>query len=341
MTSGRLIVTPGEPAGIGGETLLMAVAAGMDNLTTIDDPARLAAMAKAMKLKVGIHALPASGEAGAEAPHAGSLAVLPVEWPEAPVPGRPSVANAPMVVEAVTRGASMARDGQAAGLVTNPVQKSSLYAAGFEFPGHTEYLGRIDSGGPGGAGPAFQPVMMLHCEALRVVPLTIHVPLSEVPGLITAERLETTAGVLDDALRRDFALDQPRIAVAGLNPHAGEGGAMGTEERDVIRPAIENLKRAGMHIDGPYPADTLFHEERSQEYDAVVAMYHDQALIPVKTLDFHRGVNATLGLSFVRTSPDHGTALDLAGRHTANPDSLIEAIRLASAMARNRRTSRD
>ena len=337
MTAGRLVVTPGEPAGIGAEILLKAVAGGVEGLTTIDDLARLESLAGEMG--IGINARAVSSPAEAEGLASGVLAVLPIEWPETPVPGRPSEANAPAVIDAVTRAAVMARDGEAAALVTNPIQKSTLYSAGFDCPGHTEYLARVD--GEKSGGPAPHPVMMLHLESLKVVPLTVHVPLAAVPALVTPERIRTVAGILDDALRRDFGLDHPRIAVAGLNPHAGEDGAMGGEEAAAIAPAIEELKGTGMHIDGPHPADTLFHEERRQEYDAVIAMYHDQALIPVKTLDFHRGVNATLGLGFVRTSPDHGTALDRAGRFDARPDSLVEAIRLASTMARSRQASRD
>ena len=336
MAASRLVVTPGEPAGIGGEILLKAVAAGAGDLVTIDDPARLESLAGDMGIDIEARAVASSAEAAALP--SGVLAVLPMDWPEAPVPGRPSEANAPAVIGAVGRAAAMARDGEAAALVTNPVQKSTLYAAGFDCPGHTEYLARID-GEKSGAEP--DPVMMLHSEALRVVPLTVHVPLSEVPGLVTRQRVVAVAGILDDALRRDFGIERPRIAVAGLNPHAGEDGAMGGEEAAAIAPAVAELRKAGMHIDGPHPADALFHEDRRQEYDAAIAMYHDQALIPVKTLDFHRGVNATLGLGFVRTSPDHGTALDLAGTFEARPDSLLAAVRLASSMARNRQASRD
>ena len=337
MTASRLVVTPGEPAGIGAEILLKAIAAGAEGLTAIDDPARLESLAGDMG--IGLEARAVASPAEAEGLPSGVLAVLPIEWPETPVPGKPSEANAPAVIEAIARAAGMARDGEAAALVTNPIQKSTLHSAGFDCPGHTEYLARIDGEKSGGQAP--HPVMMLHLEALKVVPLTVHVALSEVPALVTPERIRTVAGILDDALRRDFGLEHPRIAVAGLNPHASENGVMGGEEAESISPAIESLKGTGMHIDGPHPADTLFHEDRRQEYDAVIAMYHDQALIPVKTLDFHRGVNATLGLGFVRTSPDHGTALDRAGKFDARPDSLIEAIRLASSMARNRQASRD
>ena len=328
MTAKRLIVTPGEPAGIGAEILLMAAAAGSGPLVTIDDPARLDAIAKAMGTPSRHKAVSSPAEAEALPP--GTLAVLPIDWPEAPVPGRPSGRNAPMVIEAISRAAAMAHEGRVDGVVTNPIQKSTLYAAGFDCPGHTEYFGQLDGERPGSAPQPPHPVMLLCAGGLKVAPLTVHVPLADVPALVTVEALERTANVLDDALRRDFGLANPRIAVAGLNPHAGEDGALGEEERKVIQPAVKGLQGAGMHVSGPYPADTLFHEERRQEYDAVIAMYHDQALVPVKTLDFHGGVNATLGLSFIRTSPDHGTALDLAGKHTANPASLGEAIRLAS-----------
>ena len=331
----RLLVTPGEPAGIGGEVLLKAVSDGVGGLTTLDDPERLRTMAKNMRIAVEIQAVSAPNEAEALPPS--TLAVLPIKWPEDPMPGNPSTANAPMVVEAISRAASMVRDGQAPALVTNPIQKSTLYDSGFDCPGHTEFLARIDAGESGREPP--QPVMMLHSKALRVVPLTIHVPLSEVAGLITEDRLERVSLVVDEALRRDFGLKNPRIAVAGLNPHAGEDGSMGSEERNVIQPVVEKLQRLGMQVSGPYPADTLFHADRRKEYDAAIAMYHDQALVPAKTLDFHGGVNTTLGLSFIRTSPDHGTALDLAGKFTAKPDSLVEAIRLARNMASKRQAS--
>lgn len=323
----RLIVTPGEPAGIGGEILLKAIAAGAHNLVTLDDPQRLHDLASAMGISLKATVVDTIEDA-AHLP-TNQLAILPITWPEPPVAGQPSAANGQMVIDTITQGAELARDHKVLALVTNPIQKSSLYAAGFDCPGHTEYLARID-------GDQVKPVMMLYSEMLKVVPLTIHEPLSAVPGLITPELIETTAGIVDDALRRDFNLATPRIAVAGLNPHAGENGTIGREEEEIIRPALERLQRLGMHITGPYSADTLFHEERRQEYDAVIAMYHDQALVPIKTLDFHRGVNTTLGLSYIRTSPDHGTALNQAGQYTANSASLEHAIQLAFSMAANR-----
>jgi 4-hydroxythreonine-4-phosphate dehydrogenase len=236
------------------------------------------------------------------------------------------------VIEAIKTAALLAKERRVKAMVTNPIQKSSLYAAGFSSPGHTEYLGELD-------GMGVKPVMMLANDTLKTVPLTIHIPLAEVPAAITSSEIIRTAHILHDALHRDFGYAKPRIAVAGLNPHAGEDGTMGQEERDIIAPALEELRRAGVMASGPFPADTLFHEERRQDYDAVLAMYHDQALIPVKSLDFFGGVNITLGLSFIRTSPDHGTALDQAGAGTANPQSLIAAITMANTMAGNRRNN--
>ena len=331
MSSGRLIITPGEPAGIGGEILLKAIDRGAANLVAIDDPERLMELASTMGVRLRAEVISTIDDAAQFAEDI--LAILPIEWPENPVAGTPSVANAPAVIEAITTAASLARQGDVAALVTNPIQKSTLYAAGFSCPGHTEYLGMLD-------GPQSQPVMLLHTPMLKVVPLTIHIPIAEVPGAITAGLITSTAHILDDSLRRDFSIAQPRIAVAGLNPHAGEDGSIGKEEQMIITPAIEALQSEGLHISGPYAGDTLFHEDKRQDYDAVIAMYHDQALIPVKTLDFHHGVNVTLGLSYIRTSPDHGTALNVAGTFEANPESLISAIDLAASMARRRHEHR-
>ena len=325
----RLIVSPGEPGGIGGEILVDAAYHGASPLVTIDDPDRLSAIAKAKKIPLKI-ALVDDLEA-ADALSGDTLAVLPMTWAEAPKPGHASVANAPQVIDAIRKSASFAQQGLVKGLVTNPIQKSSLYAAGFESPGHTEFLGQLD-------GPNAYPVMMLACKDLKAVPLTVHIPLKDVPQALSEDRIIRVASILDDALRRDFGISSPRITVAGLNPHAGEDGSIGQEEVTIITPAIKKLIGMGMNITGPVSADTLFHEDRRQDYDAVIAMYHDQALIPVKTLDFHGGVNVTLGLSYIRTSPDHGTALDQAGQFTANPQSLMAAITMAEQMAAERRS---
>jgi len=183
-------------------------------------------------------------------------------------------------------------------------------------------------------------VMMLACDALKVVPVTIHIPISDVPGALTRDLLSDTIRITHAALRRDFGFDNPRLAVTGLNPHAGEGGAMGHEDAALIAPVLTALRAEGLALTGPHPADTMFHAGARSRYDAAIAMYHDQALIPIKTLDFAGGVNVTLGLPFVRTSPDHGTAFDIAGTGVADDTSLIEALKLADRMARARATAR-
>ena len=327
MASSRLIITPGEPAGIGGEILLKAIDAGHDNLITIDDPKRLENLASSMGIHLKYEVIDQVEDTASLT--ADTLAIFPINWAESPLPGSPSSANARQVIDAITTAAKLAREGKVVALVTNPIQKSTLYAGGFSCPGHTEYLGMLDR-------PDVRPVMLLHTPDLKIVPLTIHIPLIDVPAAVTETNIIETAHILEDSLRRDFGLTQPRIAVTGLNPHAGEDGSLGREEIEIIAPAISDLKKQGMHVTGPYSADTLFHEDRRQDYDAVIAMYHDQALIPVKTIDFHHGVNVTLGLSYIRTSPDHGTALDVAGTHEANPASLMSAIDLAFSMARKR-----
>jgi len=221
------------------------------------------------------------------------------------------------------------REGKARAVVTNPVSKSLLYQAGFAFPGHTEYLAAL----AGGAEPLL-PVMMLVAGPFKVVPVTIHIPLKDVPAALTTDLLLATIRTTDQDLRRYFGYVRPRLAVSGLNPHAGEDGSLGREEIDIIAPAIEAARAEGLDVTGPYPADTLFHATARQTYDAAICMYHDQALVPFKTVAFEEGVNVTLGLPFVRTSPDHGTAFDIAGTGKANPKSLIEALRLADAMSR-------
>ena len=221
--------------------------------------------------------------------------------------------------------------------MTAPIAKAPLYAAGFRFPGHTEFIAELTADSPykGTRGP----VMMLTARDLRACLVTIHVSLDEVPELVTAARIRRTATVVHECLKRDFGIARPRLAMAALNPHAGESGALGLQEVEILKPAAEALRAEGIHITDPLPADTLFHDEARRGYDAAICMYHDQALIPVKTLDFWGGVNATLGLPMIRTSPDHGTGFDIAGKGVARPDSLIAAIRLAAQMADARRTA--
>jgi 4-hydroxythreonine-4-phosphate dehydrogenase len=244
-------------------------------------------------------------------------------------PGRPNPADAPAILGAIQTAVRDVSNGFAAALVTNPVQKESLYRAGFHHPGHTEYLAEL-----AGAGSA--PIMMLVCPGLRVVPVTIHLALRRAIETLSSAAILHAGRITDAALRRDFGIGSPVLAVAGLNPHAGEAGSLGREEIEIIEPAVAELRAAGIDVRGPLPPDTMFHAEARSAYDAALCMYHDQALIPIKTIDFHGGVNVTLGLPFVRTSPDHGTALAIAGRGTARPDSLIAALRLAAEMAARR-----
>ncbi|MFC7705035.1 4-hydroxythreonine-4-phosphate dehydrogenase PdxA [Plastorhodobacter daqingensis] len=322
MSRPPVALTCGEPAGIGLEIAQSAWAVLGARLPffLIADPAHLPKGAAIREISDPSEALHVCATA---------LPVLPHPFPAPARPGRPEPANAAAVIEVIARGVQLVQRGAASALCTNPIHKKALKdGAGFAYPGHTEYLAAL-------AG-VDRVVMMLACDALRVVPVTIHIPLSQVPGQLDAQLLRDTLRITHAALQRDFGLVSPRIAVAGLNPHAGEGGAMGDEEAVLIAPVLRALQAEGMAITGPHSADTLFHAEARARYDVAVAMYHDQALIPIKTLDFANGVNVTLGLPFIRTSPDHGTAFDIAGKGSADPSSLIAALRMAEAMARAR-----
>ena len=315
-------LTSGDPSGIGPELAVKARAAlGAElPLVWIGDPRHLP--------EGSAHRVVSRAAEALEVPP-DTLPVLPLDFAEPAVPGLPSGANAAGVVAAIDRAVSLTRAGECAAVCTAPISKQVLQeGGGFAFPGHTEYLAHL-AGVP-------RVVMMLASPLLRVVPVTIHVPLSEVPRLLTAELLHDTLRITHAALRDDFGIAQPRLAVSGLNPHAGEGGRMGREEIALIAPVLDAARAEGMTILGPLPADTMFHAAARDRYDAALAMYHDQALVPIKTLDFDRGVNVTLGLPFVRTSPDHGTAFDIAGEGRANPSSMIEALRMAARMAEAR-----
>ncbi len=258
---------------------------------------------------------------------ASALPVLALSLPEIARLGQPDPANAPAVIASIERAVRLAQSGEAAAVVTNPISKAVLYAAGFPHPGHTEFLGELTGG---------TPVMMLAAPALRVVLVTIHVSLRQALDGVTTEAILATARSADAALRRDFGIARPRLAVAGLNPHAGEQGAMGTEEQTIITPAIARLQAEGIDATGPYPPDTMFTDLARPTYDAAICMYHDQGLIPLKTLDMVNGVNVTLGLQIIRTSPDHGTAFGIAGTGQADPASLIAALRMAADLAERR-----
>jgi 4-hydroxythreonine-4-phosphate dehydrogenase len=249
-------------------------------------------------------------------------------------PAQPNPAHAQAVIAAIAQAADLALAGDAAAMITNPIAKASLYDAGFTYPGHTEFLAAHIAKRRGGTPP--EPVMMLEIPGLRVVPVTIHLPLADAIQALSTKAIVNKGRILARALAQEFGVPHPRIAVAALNPHAGEAGALGREEADIIAPAVEMLRADGITAAGPFPADTLFHAGARTRFDAVLCMYHDQALIPLKTLDFERGVNITLGLPIIRTSPDHGTAFDIAGTGKADPSSLIAAIARAGALAAHR-----
>lgn len=293
----------------------------------LGDPAVLHARAAALSFDVPLREVGPEDAAGT---FDSALPVAPLAAAMSPVPGRADASNAAGTIEAIERGVADVMGGRSAGLVTAPISKKPLYDAGFLFPGHTEFLGhlaQVHTGRPARA------VMMLAGPLLRTVPLTVHIPLTAVAQSIDRGLILDTAETVLRELRSRFAIASPRLAVAGLNPHAGEGGAMGREEIEIIAPAIDALRARGHLVTGPLPADTMFHEAARRGYDAVLCMYHDQALIPVKTIGFDDTVNVTLGLPFIRTSPDHGTAYDIAGTGRARPESLIAAIRMAASMA--------
>ena len=320
----------GDPAGIGPEIIAKAWAAlrkeGPAFLVVGDHDLLAAAGAGSLRR------IASPDDAARTFPDALPVLDIPISTPV--VSGKPSAAHAPAVIRWIETGAGLALSGSVSALVTAPIAKAPLYEAGFPFPGHTEFLGELtrvrDQPSPHG------PVMMLAAGSLRTVLVTIHEPMSAVAGQLTIQRIVDVGLVTAKALRVDFGIAHPRLAVAAFNPHAGEGGALGSEEIDVIRPACAELRRLGVDCAGPKPSDTLFHEAARSTYDAVVCMYHDQALIPVKMLDFWGGVNVTLGLPIVRTSPDHGVGYDIAGRGQARPDSLIAALRLAAGIAGRR-----
>ncbi len=325
-----LAVTMGEPAGIGGDIALMAwQAAARERLSPffmIDDADRLMALATRLEMTVPIIRI--EEPEAATAVFGRGLPVLHRPIPHRVEPGRPDAANGAAVVAAIETAVTLARTGRAGAVVTNPINKKVLYDAQFGFPGHTEFLAALAGG--------VRVVMMLANDQLRVVPVTIHMSLRAAIAALTTEEIVACARITAQALERDFGIARPRLVVAGLNPHAGEEGAMGDEDARIVAPAIVALRNAGIDARGPLPPDTMFHAAARATYDAAVCMYHDQALIPLKTLDFDGGVNVTLGLPFVRTSPDHGTAFDIAGTGQARPTSLIASLRLAARIAAQR-----
>jgi 4-hydroxythreonine-4-phosphate dehydrogenase len=323
-----LALTMGDPAGIGGELSLAAWQHCRSEdgplFVALDDPERLASLATHLGMTVPIQVVDSPEEAAAVFRQA--LPVLPIRLLQPVQPGQPDPAHAPAVIASIEQAVRLAQAGRVGAVVTNPISKATLYQAGFRFPGHTEYLGALTE------APA-SPVMMLACPSLRVVPVTIHVSLQQALATLTTSEIVRQARVLHHALQHNFGVAHPRIAVAGLNPHAGEGGAMGDEEARIIQPAIDILRAEGLMVTGPLPPDTMFTARARTGYDAALCMYHDQGLIPLKTLDMEGGVNVTLGLPILRTSPDHGTAFDIAGKGEAHPGSLLAALQMAADMA--------
>jgi 4-hydroxythreonine-4-phosphate dehydrogenase len=320
----------GEPAGIGGEITLAAWRARSDAALTpffvIDDAERLSALAERLSLGIPIQVI----DEPAQAMRCFSHALPVLHRPLAAInhPGTPNPANAKAVVGAIEEAVALTLAGQAGAMITNPIHKKALYDGGFGFPGHTEFLASL-------AG-VDRVVMMLVAPQLKVVPVTIHLALRTAIQTLSTDEIVATGLITALALRNDFGIHRPRLAIAGLNPHAGEGGAMGSEDQEIVAPAVDELRHAGIDAFGPLSPDTMFHARARAGYDAALCMYHDQALIPLKTIDFDGGVNVTLGLPFIRTSPDHGTAFDLAGSGRARPDSLIAALKVARDMADRR-----
>jgi len=333
-----LALTLGEPAGIGPDIALAAFAQrdtlNLPPFYIVGDPEFLARRAKHLALTVPIEVV---APAAASATFVRALPVVDPGIAVSAEPGQPDATSAPAAIAAIDRAVADVFSGAASAVVTNPVAKAVLYKAGFSDPGHTEYLARLALAHTG--NPA-RPVMMLWSPEVAVVPVTIHVPFVEVPQRLTRDLIVETGRVVAHDLKSRFGIAKPRLAVAGLNPHAGEDGTLGKEDMVVVRPAVERLIADGIDARGPLSADTMFHDAARRTYDAALCMYHDQALIPIKTLAFDHGVNVTLGLPFVRTSPDHGTAFDIAGTGKANPASLVAALRLAARLAAADRPSR-
>ena len=321
-----IVVTSGEPAGVAPEITLTAWQALRGNPAMAFFLLGDADYWQARNPALPVRRVQSPLEA--RSVFAEALPVLHRPLARHPVAGTIDAATAPQVIAAIDEAVAMAFDGTVSAIVTNPIQKEALYAAGFRHQGHTDYLAHLSAR----HGEPVQEVMMLVAGDLRAIPVTVHIPLSEVPKALTRETVMAQARVTARDLARYFGITRPRLAFTGLNPHAGENGTMGREEIDTIIPALKALAAEGLTVIGPLPGDTAFHAEARLNYDAILCMYHDQALIPVKTIDFHGGINVSLGLPFIRTSPDHGTALGIAGQGIARADSLIAAIRLASAM---------
>jgi 4-hydroxythreonine-4-phosphate dehydrogenase len=329
---GPLALTLGEPAGIGPDITLLSwtrrAELELPAFYVLGDAIYL--RERAARLGISVPVVTVAPEEALTA-FARALPVVDVGVRATATPGLPNETSAPVAIAAIRAGVAHVLTGAAAAIVTNPVAKNVLYRSGFAEPGHTEFLGKLATEA---TGRNARPVMMLWAPELAVVPVTIHLPLTEVPNQLSFDLIVETGRIVARDLQVRFRIDHPRLAVAGLNPHAGENGALGAEDHAIVAPAIDKLRAEGIDARGPLPADTMFHPAARASYDVALCMYHDQALIPIKTLAFDHAVNVTLGLPFVRTSPDHGTAFDIAGSGRADPSSLIAAVRLAARLAR-------
>lgn len=335
-----LIVTMGEPAGIGADIILSSYRQAADHSLSafgVIGCARTLRQRAQLTKHSMVEVIAVTCTSQIRDVFERGLPVLDLPLEHEPHPGVPSSFSARQVIEWVDTAVKLVLAGEVSGIVTGPIHKETLYQAGFGHEGHTDYLAHLAVE----AGYTAEPVMMLSAGDFRTIPLSVHIPLAQAPSAVTHTAIVAQAQVIDRDLKRYFDIGQPRIAVAGLNPHAGENGTIGLEDRDIIAPAIQELKQAGVVAFGPVSADTLFHEQARATYDAALCMYHDQALIPVKTIGFHEGINTTLGLPFVRTSPDHGTALELAGTGDANPSSFIAALMQAERMTVAKHVARD
>src|ERR1700730_11996943 len=325
-----LALTSGEPAGIGPDITIKAWLRRnelkLPPFYLLGDRDLLRDRAKALGLNVKLADVRPED---ALAAFADALPVVATGHAATARPGQPDDTSADAAMTSIRQAVGRVIAGRAGGVVTNPIAKSFLYRAGCRHPGHTEFLAKLAAT----KGHTPQPVMMLWSPALVVVPVTIHLSLRDAIAELSSELIVTTARIVVADLKTRFGIANPRLAISGLNPHAGEEGSLGTEDRGIVAPAVEILRGEGIETRGPLPADTMFHEAARKTYDCAICMYHDQALIPVKTLAFDEAVNVTLGLPFIRTSPDHGTAFDIAGTGQANPSSLIAALRLAARMA--------
>ncbi|WP_074380827.1 4-hydroxythreonine-4-phosphate dehydrogenase PdxA [Bartonella doshiae] len=328
-----LVVSSGDPAGIGPEIALKAwslrITRQIPPFALLADPEVIRSRAHFLQINVEIETVFTNDLVKN---FQAALPVIPLRNRQSDRLGVPSCNNAAGIIEAIKRGVQLVQSNHACALVTCPIAKKSLYDAGFRFPGHTEFLADLAHQT---SNKHYHPVMMLSGPRLKTVPITLHIPFNEVPSRLNQHLIIQTVLITESDLRTRFKITSPRLAIAGLNPHAGEEGAMGKEDIEIIIPAVEYLKNKGLNIVGPLPADTMFHERARQTYDVALCMYHDQALIPVKTLDFDTTVNITLGLPFIRTSPDHGTAFDIANKGIASPESFIAALKVASQLAEN------